>query len=78
MIKVPAVKKDWKHESIVYGSKGQDHPLNSTWCRLPTSIGSCVRFNWLHLTGESRQFIHTVTVEALTLPLLQCESLTLY
>ena len=28
--------------------------------RLPTSIGNSVRFNWPHLTGESRQFIHTV------------------
>ena len=36
--------------------------------RLSQSIGSCVRFSWLHLTGESRQFIHTVTVEALKLP----------
>ena len=28
--------------------------------RLPTSIGNSVRLNWPHLTGESRQFIHTV------------------
>ena len=39
--------------------------------RLSQSIGSCVRFNWLHLTGESRQFIHTVTAEALKLPINQ-------
>ena len=31
-----------------------------TMVRLPTSIGNSVRFNWPHLTGESRQFIHTV------------------
>ena len=28
-----------------------------------------VRSNWPQITGESRQFIHTVTAEALTLPL---------
>ena len=39
--------------------------------RLSQSIGSCARFNWLHLTGESRQFIHTVTAEALKLPIDQ-------
>ena len=40
MMKVPAVKncftqdceEDWKHEDIVYGSKGQAHPHNSSWC----------------------------------------------
>ena len=28
--------------------------------RLPTSIGSCVRFNWPHVTGESQQFVQTL------------------
>ena len=28
--------------------------------RLPTSICNSVRFNWPHVTGESRQFINTV------------------
>ena len=37
--------------------------------RLSTSLGISVRF-WLpYITGESCQFIHTVTAEALTLPL---------
>jgi hypothetical protein len=25
-------KEDWKHEDSVQGRKGQDHPLNSSWC----------------------------------------------
>ena len=40
-----------------------------TGARLSQSISSCVRFNWLHPTGESQQFIHTVTAEALKLPI---------
>ena len=28
--------------------------------RLPTSIGNSVRFNWPHVTGKSKEFIHTV------------------
>ena len=31
-------EEDWKHEDIVYGSKGQNHPLNSSWCKLPEFI----------------------------------------
>ena len=37
--------------------------------KLPTSIGNSVRFNWPHVSGESQQFIHTVTAKALILPL---------
>ena len=33
-----------------------------------------MRFNWLHLTGKSRQFIHTDTAEALKLPIDQWEA----
>ena len=40
-----------------------------TGARLSQPSGSCVRFNWLHLTGESQQFIHTVTAEGLKLPI---------
>ena len=29
-------------------------------CRLPTSIGNSVRFNWPYITGENQQFIHIV------------------
>ena len=36
---------------------------------LSPSFGSSVRFRWPHLTAETQQFIHTVTAEALTLPL---------
>ena len=42
--------------------------------RLSQSVGSCVRFNWLHLAGESWQFIHTVTVKALKMPIDQWEA----
>ena len=38
--------------------------------RLSQSICSCVRFNWLHLTGERQQFIDTVDN-----PPSQCRSL---
>ena len=31
-------EENWKHEHIVYGNKGQDHPLNSSWCKLPEFI----------------------------------------
>ena len=41
--------------------------------RLSQSIGSCLRFNWLHLTGERQQFIDTVGN-----PLSQCRSLGTY
>ena len=43
--------------------------LCDTFDRLPTSIGYSVRFNWTRITGESQQFIHTNTTEALPLPL---------
>ena len=46
---------------------GQGMTLNSA--RLSHSIGNSVRFNWPHVTVESWQSIHTVTAEALTLPL---------
>ena len=36
--------------------------------RLSQSIVGCVRVNWLHLTGESWQGIHIVTVDALKVP----------
>jgi hypothetical protein len=45
MMKVAAVKnyyldyeEDWKHEDGVHGSKGQDNPFNSSWCKLPEFI----------------------------------------
>ena len=41
--------------------------------RLSQSIVSCVRFNWLHLTGEMQQFIDTVGN-----PPSQCRSLGTY
>ena len=31
-------KEHWKHEDFVYVSKGQDHLLNSSWCKLPEFI----------------------------------------
>ena len=37
--------------------------------RLPTSIGNSLIFYWSHVTRESPQFLHTITVEALTVPL---------
>ena len=31
-------EEDWKPEDFVYGSKGQNHPQNSSWCKLPQFI----------------------------------------
>ena len=49
---VPYVK--FKHSEVQYSA-----------FRLSQSIGSCVRFNGPHNTGESRQFVHT-TLEKLS------------
>ena len=46
--------------------------------RLSHLIGNSVRFRWRNVTGECRQFIHTFTAEALTLPLGDMCVLTLY
>ena len=32
--------------------------------QIPTSIGSSVRFNWPHITGESQQFLQTLTLSS--------------
>ena len=31
-------EEDWKHEDGVYGTKGQDRILDSSWCKLPEFI----------------------------------------
>ena len=56
---------------MIKKTKLNHNAVLDSFARLSQSIGSCVRFNWLNLTGESRQFIHTVTVEALKLPINQ-------
>ena len=43
--------------------------LISDLSRLSQSIVNSVRFRWPDVTGESLQFIHTVTAETLTLQL---------
>ena len=40
-------------------------PIDNILFRLLQSIGSCVRFNGPHNTGESRQFVH-ITLEKLS------------
>ena len=38
------------------GNRGFRHGTH----RLPTSIGSSVRFKWPHITGESRKYLQTL------------------
>ena len=46
----------WPQSGLWLGSLPSSHS-NIT---LSQSIGSSVRFNWPHVTGESRQFVHTL------------------
>ena len=41
-------EEDWKHEDSVHGSKGQDNPLNSSWCKLLEVIS----YKELHMNDE--------------------------